>query len=101
MRFGNGLQRYALTGSTDSELTREERDKLTAKERKLQDDQDERWRAYLLLKSVVDAEGKTELGRKAGALAIHSLSVSLSERFGRQDEVPRDAVMALSTCLRR
>ncbi len=81
-----GFQRYALTASNDSRLTREEREKLTAKERELQDDQDERWRVYLILKSVVDEEGRTELGRKAAVLAIRCLG-GLSDRFGREDEI--------------
>jgi hypothetical protein len=92
------LQRYALTASNDDRLTREERENLTAKERKLQDDQDERWRAYLLLKSVVDEEGKTDLGRKAAELAIRCLR-GLSDRFGREEEV-RKADRELSVWLR-
>jgi len=94
-----GMQRYALTASTDSRLTREERDKLIAKERALQDDQDERWRAYVLLKSVVDDEGKTGLGRKAAELAITCLR-GLSDRFGRQEEVHK-ADRELSAWLRQ
>jgi hypothetical protein len=94
-----GFQRYALTASSDSRLTREERKTLTDGERKLQDDQEERWRAYLILRDVVRDSGKTALGRKAARLAITCLD-GISDRFGRQDEI-QTAASELSNWLRQ
>ncbi len=81
-----GLQRYALFGSTDGRLTHQERRKLVAIERKLKDEQDERWRAYLILRDVVRDAGNTDSGRKAARLAIRCLR-GISERFERRDEI--------------
>ena len=94
-----GLQGYALTASTDSRLTGQERKALMSSERRLRDDQEERWRAYLILREVVHDSGKTELGRNAAQLAIRCLR-RISERFGRQDEI-RKADMELSSWLLR
>jgi tetratricopeptide (TPR) repeat protein len=93
-----GLQRYALAGSGDSRLTREERRTLLDNERKLKDDQEERWRAYLILREVVRDAGKTQLGRQAARLAVVCLR-GISERFERQDEI-RKADTELSNWLR-
>jgi hypothetical protein len=84
-RLWRGYQRYALTATTDSRMTREEREKAIANERKLKDDQEERWRAYLILRDIVLDEGKTAQG--------------ISERFGRQDEI-EDATDELTERLR-
>ena len=94
-----GYQRYALVGSGDSRLTREERRTLMENERKLKDDQEERWRAYLILREVVRDEGKTPLGRQAARLAVVCLR-GISERFERKDEIRR-ADTELSNWLRR
>ena len=94
----HGLQRYALRASTDTRLDGQERQTLTADERKLKDDQEERWRAYVVLREVVDAEGKTALGREAAQLATQCLR-GISDRFGRQDEI-RKADIELSAWLR-
>jgi len=83
-----GLQHYALFASEDSRLTREEHDKLTASERKLKDDQEEYWRAYLILRDITKEEGKTELGRRAAKLGVQCVR-SISERFGRLDDLRR------------
>src|SRR5579863_594828 len=95
----NGLQRYALTASGDSRLTREERQTQTANDRKLKDDQEERWRAYLILRDVVRHSGKTALGRQAARLAIGCL-LGISDRFERRDEI-RMAEIELSKWLRQ
>jgi hypothetical protein len=95
----SGLQRYALIASSDSRLTREERKTLTDGERKLKDDQEERWRAYLILRDLVRDSGKTELGRKAARLAITCLR-GISDRFDRQSEI-RLAYVELSNSLRQ
>jgi hypothetical protein len=95
----SGLQRYALTGSVDSRLTGAERQRITAGERRLQDDQEEYWRAYLILRDVVRDAGHTDLGRKAARLALRCLR-RISERFGRQDEI-RKADIDLSNWLKQ
>ncbi len=93
-----GFQRYALFASNDSRLTREERQTLIEKERKLKDDQEERWRAYLILRDVVREAGKTDLGRRAAGLALRCLR-GISDRFGREEEI-RKADTELSQWLR-
>jgi hypothetical protein len=93
-----GLQRYALSAATDSRLTLEERQSLANSERKLKDDQEELWRAYLILHAVVQEAGKTDLGRNAAHLAIRCLR-RISDRFEREDEI-RKADIELSSWLR-
>ncbi len=93
-----GYQRYALIASTDSRLTGEERRVMMDGERKLKDDQEERWRAYLILRELVQQQGKTELGRKSAALALQCLS-RINDRFGRLDEI-RSGYAELSRLLR-
>ncbi len=85
-RLWEGLQRYALTAATDSRLTKEERETLSAGERKLKDDQEERWRAYLILREVVRDAERPALRRKAAGLAAQCL-MGISERFGREEEI--------------
>jgi hypothetical protein len=94
-----GLQRYALFASSDSRLTRAERQAMIAGERKLKDDQEERWRAYLILRDVIQDAGKTDLGRKAAVLAVRCLR-RISDRFERQEEI-RKADIELSSWLRQ
>jgi hypothetical protein len=93
------FQRYALTASADSRLTRQERQLLMDRERKLKDDQEERWRAYSILRGIVKDSGNSETGRQAAELAIDCLR-SISDRFGRQDEIRR-ADFELSKWLRQ
>ena len=93
-----GFQRYALYASKDSRLSRDERQRLMAVERKLKDDQEEQWRAYLILKEVVLQSGKTDLGRRAAQLAVRCLR-RISERFERGSQI-RAADVELSTWLR-
>ena len=95
----NGLQRYSFQASTDTRLTRSERDAMIARERKLKDDQEELWRAHLILRDVVRDSGRTPLGRKAATLAITCLR-RISERFERADEIHK-ADTELSNWLRR
>jgi hypothetical protein len=94
-----GLQRYALFADKDDRLTREEHERLVAGERKLKDGQEERWRAYLILKDVVRDAGKTDLGRRAARLALKCLRGIRTDRFGREEEI-RDADTELSEWLR-
>jgi hypothetical protein len=94
-----GLQRYALFAADDSRLTREERKRLIDNERRLKDEQEERWRAYVILRDVAVAETKTDLGRQAARLAIHCLR-GLSDRFGRESDI-RKADIEMSKLLGR
>lgn len=95
----SGLQRYALFAAKDGRLTRNERRRLMWVERKLKDDQEERWRAYLMLREVVQQSGRTDLGRRAAQLAVRCVR-GISERFERSDEL-RAADLELSRWLRR
>jgi hypothetical protein len=81
-----GYQRYALQASGDYRLTRAERQKLIALERKLQDDQEEFWRAYLILRDVVDHSHESSQAHKAAILALQCLR-GINDRFGRQDDI--------------
>jgi hypothetical protein len=93
-----GLQRYALIAEDDSRLTRKERDRMALGERKLKDEQNERWQAYLILRDVAEAEAKTELGQKAARLAIKCVR-GFSDRFGREEDL-RKADIEMSKLLR-
>jgi hypothetical protein len=83
-----GLQRYALQGGADVRLTKPERERRVGQERKLKDGQEERWRAYLLLREVVRETGDAAMRRKAAELALRCLR-RMSERFGREEEIRR------------
>lgn len=65
----------------------------------MKDEQEELWRAQLIPREVVTAEGPTELGRQSAELAIRCLR-RLSERFGREGEI-RAADIELSRWLRK
>jgi hypothetical protein len=80
------MQSYVFQADKDERLTREERAALMAAERKLKDDQEERWRAYMLAREIMRDEGRTPLGLKAAALGIQSLR-GINVRFGREDEI--------------
>lgn len=94
-----GLQRYALVASGEGRMTRQERQALIENERKLKDDQEEYWRAYLILRDVIRDAGKTPLARKAAVLALRCLS-GISDRFQRQAEIHK-ANLELSAWLRQ
>lgn len=96
----SGLQRYALTAETDDRLTKQERAAGIARERRLKDDQEEYWRAYLILRDVVHDEGKTALARQSAQLALTCLRRINTDRFGREDEI-RAADIDLSKWLRQ
>lgn len=95
-----GFQRYALTGKTDTRFSRAERNRQIAVERKLKDDQEELWRAYLLLRDVVREEGRTDRGRKAAQLAIRCLRQINVGRFEREEEIQKGDI-ELTAWLRR
>ncbi len=94
-----GFQRYALVAESDSRLNRQERRRLLAAERKLKDDQEELWRAYLILREVVREAGATDLGQRAARLGVRCLR-RISSRFGREKEI-RAADLELSGWLAR
>ena len=94
----HGYQSYVFQGATESRLTRAEREGLLRDERKLKDDQEERWRAYLILRELVRESGNSDLGRKSARLAINCLR-KISTRFGREDEIHK-ADTELSNWLR-
>ncbi len=94
-----GFQNEALPAGKDTRLTRAERDRLLAAERRLRDQQEEHWRAYQLAQDVVKAEGRTELGRRAARLAIRCLRRINTDRFGRAKEIAA-ADVALTRWLR-
>jgi hypothetical protein len=89
-----GFQRYALQGSEDSRLTRAERQYFIAQERKLQDDQEEFWRAYLIVRDIVRNSNGSAEARKAAVLGLRCLR-GINERFGRREEI-RKADIELS-----
>ncbi len=84
----HGYQTYAMTGSTDSRLTRAERQSTMSHERQLKDQQEERWRAYQILREVTRDSSDSALRRKSALLAIECLD-HISERFGRRDDIRR------------
>lgn len=71
----------------DQGLTREERETFLGLERKLQDEQEERWRAFHILEEVMKGAGYTELGEKAAKKAHSCLYRINQKRFGRVDEI--------------
>ncbi len=97
-RLWNYVQSYVFKAATDSRLTAEERTRQIALERQLKDEQEERWRAYQLLREVITEEGKSPLGRQAARRAISCLR-RINPRFGREDEI-RQGDIELSRWLR-
>ena len=93
-----GYQAYAFQAGSDSRLTRSERDTMIAGERKLQDDQEELWRAYLILRDTVRQAGNSDIGRRSAALPVRDLR-RISSRFGRAADI-RKADSELSKWLR-
>jgi hypothetical protein len=82
-----GLQRYAFRASGPGDTTHEERDNLAARERQLKDEQEEYWRAHLILRDVVREAGRNAIGKKAAALEVDCLRRINTDRFGRSDEI--------------
>ena len=82
-----GFQRYAFEASGRGGTTREERDSLAARERRLQDEQEEYWRANLILRDVVHEAGRNAIGKRAAALEVECLRSINTDRFGRSDEI--------------
>ena len=95
----SGFQTYALTGSSESRLTGAERRSLIQAERKLKDDQEELWRAHMILIDIARNSPDKTLARKSALLAIKCLQ-QISDRFDRQDEI-REAGLELFGMLRK
>ena len=94
-----GFQTWAFMegnpGTESQGLTGEERDHFLAVERRLRDEQEERWRAYGILASVIDRAGHSELGKRAAIKAIRCLDLIALERFGRKDEINQNRAKLL------
>jgi len=83
-----GFQTWAfLQTDSDQGYTRAEREFFLRQERRLKDEQEERWRAYKILAGVVDQAGNTELGRRAAGKALTCLRLIHTGRFGREEEI--------------
>lgn len=110
----HGFQRYAFLGeglelpctgdrfpgSGDCQgLTREERDHFLKQERRVKDDQEERWRAYKILESVIKEAGHSELGNRAAVRALKCLKLINTGRFGHEQEIG-SAIRRLSNWVR-
>jgi hypothetical protein len=93
-----GWQGRSLSGESEVGFTRAERQAQIALERKLRDDQEEYWQAYLILRGIVQDAGKSELGRKAAKLAIRCVR-KINPRFGRHNDLIK-ADLELSRWLR-
>jgi hypothetical protein len=96
--FWGGYQRYALQASSDGRLTGSERKTFVDDERTLKDQQEEYWRAYLILRDVVRSAPRREPRRKAALLAVRCLR-KISDCFGRQEDL-RQAEQKMSAALR-
>ena len=98
-RIWGGLQRYAMTAETEVRATPSEREILIRNQRKLKDEQEERWQAYLILRTIIRETDDKELKRRATRLAIQCTRHLYNDRFGRQDEL-QAADIELSKWLR-
>jgi len=84
----NGYQTWAfLAPDWDQGLTREERNFFLRQERKIRDEQEERWRAYKILAAVAEEVGYNDLGRRSARKALVALEKIHTGRFGREDEI--------------
>jgi len=94
--FWDGLQTWVLlddnrslhgTRSDFEGITKKERDFFLAQERRVKDEQEERWQAYHILNNIVSKAGYSEIGKKAAVKAIRCLDMICTERFGREKEI--------------
>lgn len=95
----------ASTGQPRSRFSRssEPLARTTAKSRRrrtLKDDQKERWRAYLILRKIVQDAGHSDAGRRAAQLAVRRLRGISTDGFGREEEI-RKADIELSSRIRQ
>jgi len=98
--FWRGMQRYVFleqdryqssTGSPmdEGDLAETERQAALANDRRLRDEQEERWKAYQVLEKVAREAGHSELGRKAAAKILDCLVRINTGRFGRDEEIQK------------
>jgi hypothetical protein len=89
----SGYQTWAfLRPGADPGLTRSEREFFLKQERRLKDDQEERWRACRILAAVAGETPRTELGRRAARKALAALQLINTGRFGREGELRKETV---------
>lgn len=95
-----GYQRYAFMGESSDEpvsmesptghgLTGEERDFLLKQERRVKDEQEERWRALKIFSRIVAQAGPSELGMRSAKEALLCLANINRDRFGREAEIKK------------
>jgi hypothetical protein len=89
---------YAGNLSRQEAMTPEEVNHFKQLERSARDQQEEYWRAYLILNDIVANAGHTPLGRKAAEKAIFCLRRIAVHRFGRARDI-RAADIRLSNWL--
>jgi hypothetical protein len=94
----SGFQRHAFQASERGDTTQEERESLATLERKLKDEQEEYWRAHLILRDVVREAGRSKIGMRAAALEVACLRRIDTDRFGRKEEI-READLEISRWL--
>jgi hypothetical protein len=58
-------------------------------ERRVKDEQEERWRAYLILAPIVEKGSPKNLRKRAAIKAIRCLDMIATQRFGRSEEIDR------------
>jgi hypothetical protein len=88
-RLWSGYQRSAFTSRDDYPFPKPPAGQLTRVrqlERKLQDEQEEYWRAYQILNGIVLKAGPTPLGKQAARRAVVALR-RINARFGRIQEI--------------
>jgi hypothetical protein len=84
--FIDGRGRWGNEESRDG-LTARERKELKRSDRKLSDDQEERWKSFHVLEAVAREAGHSELGRKAAVQLLDALVKINTNRFGREEEI--------------
>jgi hypothetical protein len=88
-RLWSGYQRFAFTSRDDYSFPKPPADQLPRVrqfERKLQDEQEEYWRAYQILNGIVLKAGPTPLGKQAARRAVVALR-RINTRFGRTPQI--------------
>jgi len=91
--FWNGFQTWVFLNDEQSPympetsfrgLTKKERDYFLKEERRIRDEQEERWRAYHILNNIVEQAGYSKIGEKAAMKALKCLAFISQERFAGQ-----------------
>jgi hypothetical protein len=85
-----GFQTSTFLGGSGLEsqgFTKKEMERLLKDERRVKDQQEERWRAYRIFTTIMGKSGYTELGKRAASKAIRCLDLINTDRFGRAEEI--------------